>query len=251
MAEATGADGGNIARWPGVYPPMQLRTNATGGAGPTEPPPPLVPLAPLVETEVRADGPHADNADGDSADGDADKAEHAPGAADIAADIEVVHREFSDFYRANWSSLAQALTFAVGDRDLAVEVTDEAMARAYSRWRKLRGYDSPAAWVYRVGFNLAMSHRRRLAHRLRWVQRQASEATPTTGAGDPMPITDPAIRTALLDLAPQFRSVVVCRLLLDWSVAETATALGVGPSTVRTRLHRALQKLHVTLEHLR
>jgi DNA-directed RNA polymerase specialized sigma24 family protein len=44
---------------------------------------------------------------------------------------------------------------------------------------------------------------------------------------------------------------VVCRLLLDWSVAETATALGVRPATVRSRLHRALQKLHVTLEHLR
>jgi RNA polymerase sigma-70 factor (ECF subfamily) len=197
---------GNIARRSGVYPPMQLRTNA---------------IAPLVEPEVEADTA-ADPEDPE--------------------DIEVLHTEFSDFYRAHWSSLAQALTFAVGDRDLAVEVTDEAMARAYPRWRKLRGYDSPAAWVYRVGFNLAVSHRRRLARRLPWAQREAS---------DPMPVTDPAIRTALLELAPQFRSVVVCRLLLDWSVDETARALGVRPSTVRTRLHRALQKLHVTLEHLR
>jgi len=200
---------GNIARRPGVYPPMQLRTNA---------------IAPLVEPEVEADTVADPQEPGE------------PG------DIEVLHTEFSDFYRAHWSSLAQALTFAVGDRDLAVEVTDEAMARAYPRWRKLRGYDSPAAWVYRVGFNLAVSHRRRLARRLPWAQREAS---------DPMPVTDPAIRTALLELAPQFRSVVVCRLLLDWSVAETATALGVRPATVRTRLHRALQKLHVTLEHLR
>jgi RNA polymerase sigma-70 factor (ECF subfamily) len=181
-------------------------------------------IAPLVEPEVEADTV-AD-----------------PEDPEDPEDIEVLHTEFSDFYRAHWSSLAQALTFAVGDRDLAVEVTDEAMARAYPRWRKLRGYDSPAAWVYRVGFNLAVSHRRRLARRLPWAQREAS---------DPMPVTDPAIRTALLELAPQFRSVVVCRLLLDWSVDETARALGVRPSTVRTRLHRALQKLHVTLEHLR
>jgi DNA-directed RNA polymerase specialized sigma24 family protein len=43
----------------------------------------------------------------------------------------------------------------------------------------------------------------------------------------------------------------VCRLLLDWSVADTAKALGVRPGTVQSRLHRAVQTLEVSLEHLR
>jgi RNA polymerase sigma-70 factor (ECF subfamily) len=47
------------------------------------------------------------------------------------------------------------------------------------------------------------------------------------------------------------RSVVVCRLLLDWSVAETAAAIGVRPGTVQSRLHRALRTLEADLDHLR
>jgi DNA-directed RNA polymerase specialized sigma24 family protein len=42
---------------------------------------------------------------------------------------------------------------------------------------------------------------------------------------------------------------VVCRLLLDWSVDETAAALEISPGTVKSRLHRALTILESTLAH--
>ena len=131
---------------------------------------------------------------------------------------------------------------ALGDRDLAVDATDEAMARAYPRWATLAAYDNPGAWVYRVGLNWARSHRRRLARRLPWSQ-------PTDEL--PAPVADPAVRDALLALPLKLRSVVVCRLLLDWSVDDTATALGVRPGTVQSRLHRALRTLNSSLDHLR
>ena len=38
---------------------------------------------------------------------------------------------FSEFYRTTWPGVARALAVALGDRDLAVDATDEAMARAY------------------------------------------------------------------------------------------------------------------------
>jgi DNA-directed RNA polymerase specialized sigma24 family protein len=44
---------------------------------------------------------------------------------------------------------------------------------------------------------------------------------------------------------------VVCRLLLDWSVDDTAAALGIRPGTVQSRLHRAVHSLEQTLQHLR
>jgi DNA-directed RNA polymerase specialized sigma24 family protein len=149
---------------------------------------------------------------------------------------------FSDFYRTTWPGVARALAVALGDRDLAVDATDEAMARAYPRWATLSGYDNPGAWVYRVGLNWARSHRRRLARRLPF-------AHPTEAV--PVPVADPAVRDALLALPVKLRSVVVCRLLLDWSVDDTATALGVRPGTVQSRLHRAIRSLHASLDHLR
>jgi len=150
--------------------------------------------------------------------------------------------DFDAFYRDRWDGVARALALALGDRDLAVDATDEAMARAYPRWDQLRGYDNPAGWVYRVGLNWARSHHRRMARKLPF-------SHPETV--DPAPVADPAVRRALLDLPIRQRSVVVCRLFLDWSVEETAAALGVRPGTVRSRLHRALQSLEASLHHLR
>ena len=65
------------------------------------------------------------------------------------------------------------------------------------------------------------------------------------------PVADPAIAAALRALPLDHRAVVVCRLLLDWSVDDTAAALGVRPGTVKSRLHRALRDLETRLAHLR
>jgi DNA-directed RNA polymerase specialized sigma24 family protein len=166
----------------------------------------------------------------------------AAGARPTTGEQAAVVDAFSDFYRTTWPGVARALAVALGDRDLAVDATDEAMARAYPRWATLSGYDNPGAWVYRVGLNWARSHRRRLARRLPFAH--ATEAPP-------VPVADPAVRDALLALPLKLRSVVVCRLLLDWSVEDTATALGVRPGTVQSRLHRALRSLNASLDHLR
>jgi RNA polymerase sigma-70 factor (ECF subfamily) len=160
----------------------------------------------------------------------------------VPHDLGTARSEFTDFYRASWPGVARALALALCDRDLAIDAADEAMARAYPRWEKLRGYDNPAGWVYRVGLNWARSHHRRLSRRLPFAHPEATE---------PAPVSDPAIRAALLELPVNQRSVVVCRLLLDWSVAETATALGLRQATVRSRLHRALRSLEASLDHLR
>jgi RNA polymerase sigma-70 factor (ECF subfamily) len=65
------------------------------------------------------------------------------------------------------------------------------------------------------------------------------------------PVVDPAIDDALAGLPTKQRAVVVCRLLLGWSEAQTSAALGIRPGTVKSRLHRALGTLQVELDHLR
>jgi DNA-directed RNA polymerase specialized sigma24 family protein len=149
---------------------------------------------------------------------------------------------FSEFYRSEYASVARALSYTLGSVDLGREATDEAMARAYAHWAKIRDYESPAGWVYRVGLNWAYSTRRRVLRSLPFVE----HAAPT----EP-PISDPAIANALRRLDVKLRSVVVCRLLLDWSVEETAAALRIKPGTVKSRLHRALASLERSLGHMR
>ncbi|MDY7104956.1 MAG: sigma factor-like helix-turn-helix DNA-binding protein [Actinomycetota bacterium] len=151
-------------------------------------------------------------------------------------------RSFTEFYEASWHTVTRGLAVTLGDEDLAAEATDEAMVRAYQRWRTVRHYDAPAGWVYRVGLNWARSYHRR-------ARRQFPFARPDRV--EPPPMADPSVAEALAALDVDLRAVVVCRLVLDWSVRDTADALDLPPGTVKSRLHRALAQLHDALAHLR
>jgi RNA polymerase sigma-70 factor (ECF subfamily) len=150
--------------------------------------------------------------------------------------------DFDSFYRGSYGGVVSALAYTLNDVELAQEATDEAMARAFQRWDAIGGYDNPGGWVYRVGLNWARSRIRRLSRALPFRERNE--------VADP-PIADPALRHALAELPTELRSVVVCRLLLDWSVGTTAEALELKPGTVKSRLHRALHALETTLAHMR
>jgi RNA polymerase sigma factor (sigma-70 family) len=167
------------------------------------------------------------------------------GEVDVGVDERATDdvRSFDDFYAAHRTAIGRAVALAVGDVDLAGDATDEALARAYERWHLVSRLERPEGWVYRVALNWAISvlrRRRRSLHRL-------YERPP----GDGPQVPDPAVHDALGALDVKHRSVVVCRHLLGWSVAETADALGVQEGTVKSRLHRAHQVLQSRLGHLR
>lgn len=151
-------------------------------------------------------------------------------------------RDFDDFYRHERDRIARALAVTVGDGHVAAEATDEAMARAYQRWRKVGGYDNPSGWVYRVALNWAISH----------LDRKRREPQP-----DPAwpieidPPAEPTVAAAIASLPVDQRAVIVCRFHLGLSEAETAAALRIRAGTVKSRQHRALQKLQQQLAHLR
>lgn len=148
--------------------------------------------------------------------------------------------DFVAFYDASYRRLASALSSTLGDRDLGREAADEGMARAYAHWGSVSHYDNPAGWVYRVGLNWALSVRRKLARR--------HSLTPPDRHHDALP-ADPQIAEALGKLDLRLRTVVVCRILLDWSTDDTAAALQIKPGTVKSRLHRGLSRLQDLLAH--
>lgn len=161
---------------------------------------------------------------------------------DDGPSIQVDTDDFTSFYRHTYPTVARALAYTLGDTGLAAEAADEAMARAFARWSTVHTYENPGGWVYRVGLNWARSVHRRAARRLPLRDRPVVVQPP---------VADPAIAEALRSLDTKLRAVVVCRLLLDWSVDETAAALDVKPGTVKSRLHHALRSLESTLGHLR
>lgn len=152
--------------------------------------------------------------------------------------------DFDAFYRQHAAELHRALTLAIGSADLAREAVDEAMTRAYARWRTVSGYERPAGWVYRVAMNWSRS---RFRARRRETLDPFAPGSAADVAGREHAVADPALASAMSQLSVEHRSVVVLRYLLDWSEAETAVALGVAPGTVKSRLSRALERLAAEL----
>lgn len=161
-------------------------------------------------------------------------------AENPAVRIAATGLDFDDFYVATRTDVAKALTLALRDRSLAEEATDEAMTRAYASWGKVGSMDNPKGWVYRVALNWATSVLRR---RTRFSKLKVVQATEVV---DDLPEFE--LSAAVADLPIDQRSVVICRFYLDWSVQETAQALGVRPGTVQSRLHRALKRLEANLD---
>ena len=156
--------------------------------------------------------------------------------------MEPSRPEFEVFWSAHRDRLVRALALTVGDLGLATDAIDEAMARAVQRWEKVSTLNAPAGWVYRVGLNWSRSLLRRA--------RRRPPAWLLPGIAEPIDSAEPTIDAALAALPLEQRSVVVCRLLLNMSEADTAEALAIPAGTVKSRLSRATDQLSHTLAHL-
>ena len=138
------------------------------------------------------------------------------------------------------TTLVKMLTVRVGNRHLAEELTQEALAQAVVNWDSVSTMANPQGWVYRTALNLSASlFRRRQAER-RAVKRLAIRPDPMVS----LEVTDKAEFRALIQhLSRRQREVVALRFAADLSVEVTAEVMGVTSGTVKTLTHRALAQL--------
>ncbi|HZM28920.1 MAG TPA: sigma-70 family RNA polymerase sigma factor [Acidimicrobiales bacterium] len=128
-----------------------------------------------------------------------------------------------------------------GDRAESEDLAQEALARAYLRWRKVARYDE--AWVARVVTNLAIGRWRRHGRvevRGDWGDRGRP------AAAHPRP-DDPLDRIevvrALRSLPRRQREAVALRYLADLPEAAVAAHLGCTVGAVKQHTHRGLAAL--------
>lgn len=138
--------------------------------------------------------------------------------------------------------LVGSLRLYTGDGELAAELAQEALVRVIERWGAVSAMAHPAAWTYRVAFNLARS-------RLRRVRAERRAHVRTGPAPASMPDGDLAtaivVRRAVALLPPRQRQAVVLRFYGGLSLAEVAEAMKCRPGTVKAHLHQAMAGLRV------
>jgi RNA polymerase sigma-70 factor, ECF subfamily len=145
--------------------------------------------------------------------------------------------------------------------DRALDIAQETFIHA---WKALDTYEDRGrlgTWLYRIAMNLITSHYRHEAALKRGgSQGRASldaEGVPEAAAATRTPAelaaaadTGDQVRRAIDELEVEFRQVVLLRDLQDFSYEEIAEMLNLAPGTVRSRLHRAREKLREKLRHL-
>jgi RNA polymerase sigma-70 factor (ECF subfamily) len=151
----------------------------------------------------------------------------------ITRDVgSVAVRDFDAFFDEEYAPLLRLMFAMTGNLMEAEELAQEAMTRALERWERVSAMASPAGYVYRTAVNLNRSRLRRLARPLRWPR--GSERS-----SDTEPEVIGSLVSALAALPRGQREAI---LLVEWlglDAQEAGQILGISPSSVRSRVHRA------------
>lgn len=142
---------------------------------------------------------------------------------------------FGDLFADEHPRLVAMVLAMTGDRGLAEDVAQEALARAYHRWDVVGTYERPGAWVRRVAINLTTSARRRRGSERRALARIAgrrAEAVPDATDAD----TD--VWEVVRTLPRRQATALVLYYLADESVASVAEAMGCAEGTAKAHLHQ-------------
>jgi RNA polymerase sigma-70 factor (ECF subfamily) len=141
--------------------------------------------------------------------------------------------------------LFNSLYRLLGSAEDARDVTQDAFVQAFLKLETFRGSAAFYTWLYRIGFNLAMSHARG-----RRATQSLDQAKLDRGRepvdGRPLPEVDfdreeriKLVHAAIGKLALEYRQIIVLREIDDCSYEQMAEILELPIGTVRSRLFRA------------
>ena len=161
--------------------------------------------------------------------------------------------------RHNQRLFRLARTTVLRDDAEAEDVMQDAYVRAFEKLDQFRGHSRFSTWLARIALYEAMARQRKGR---RVVALGAEGARPEDAyqrPGDTSERRSPesdafnselrrALEHAVDSLPESLRLAFVARHVEDMSTVEAAEALGVSPSALKVRLHRARERLRAELE---
>jgi len=153
--------------------------------------------------------------------------------------VQVVTVGFEELFLDEYPKLVALGVLLSLDREIARELAQETMVRAYHRWDELENYDDPRAWLRRVMSNLLIDH-----HRSRKAERSALRrfSGSITSSGDGQ-IKSSEWAELVAPLTPQQRIVATFYYADDLSVNEIARTLDISTGTVKSTLSKVRRRL--------
>lgn len=151
---------------------------------------------------------------------------------------------FEEYAGAAWPSLYRYAYLLCGNHADAEDIAQQTLMKAHRSWPRVRGSDSPTAYLRRMLTNTYLSQRRPKARRLEVLTDAPPEPVPVAARGpEERMVLWPHVRS----LPPRQRAVIVLRYYEDLGEQEIADVLGCSRGTVKSTAHHALNALRAAL----
>jgi RNA polymerase sigma-70 factor (sigma-E family) len=147
---------------------------------------------------------------------------------------------FAELVDVRSAALLRTAYVVVGDRQLAQDLLQEALVKAYVAWPRLRDPERAEAYVRRTIVTTAISWRRRRSFHERPVERipESKRADETERLA-----THDVLWAEVRRLPAGQRAALVLRYYEDLSEVETADMMGCSVGSVKSQVSAALRKL--------
>ncbi len=183
------------------------------------------------------------------------KRQHAREADGTRLSGETNEQDFRAFYQENVTLIYRFVLSHVGNREEAEDLTSQVFLKAVRGMNPERGPYSRRKWLYQVACTTIADYwrdyyRRRTCSLEELLATGWDDPAAEESAVDSLVGSDPAERVKRLmqALPAHYRDVLTCRFLLDLSISETATRLGLTEANVKVLQFRALKRAAV-VEH--
>jgi RNA polymerase sigma-70 factor (ECF subfamily) len=163
----------------------------------------------------------------------------------IAATLAGDSAAFGQLVGLYQDRLYNSLLRVLGSAEDASDIVQDAFVQAYVKLDTFRGSSAFYTWLYRIAFNLAMSHARR-------GRKTTSLDEMKSGLGSEPVDDQPApeanmeqreqvemVHAALAELSTEYRTILVLREIDGCRYEQIAEILDMPVGTVRSRLFRA------------
>ena len=157
---------------------------------------------------------------------------------------ESVDAEFEAFFLENFHSISDSVRLVCGNAERADDATQEAFIKAYARWRSVRRYDNPGAWIRRIAINASRDAHRSETRRTRREERAAPPVPHQAHTVD----HDDSVLGLLEQLPDRQRAVAALFYLDEMSTIEIGELLDIAEGTVRFHLSQARTRLREELD---
>ena len=139
----------------------------------------------------------------------------------------------------------------LGDADEAEDIAQETFFRAYRALERFDTQRPMRPWLLRIAANLAYNRQRSLGRyftALQSVFRQEKQAQSNLEEQSSRAGKARQVWEAVRQLKPADAQVIYLRYFLELSTEEVAEALAIPSGTVKSRLHRASDRLRQVIE---